>query len=203
MDPQEEKQLRKLIRKELEAREKLRGHSESPLEDETLSEERRRIIEDEIASFYQSRGGYKPVTNEHGEVEWLTDSEARERDQQIPVDMEELEVGQRRVRLRVLMISLLVFLGVVLLFFVMRDRTGSIQVISNVPNATILLDGSSTDFQTDFTLSKLPPGAHLISISKPGYVPDGEANVRVELRAGKNEVVTLRLRPQAPPTNDR
>ena len=200
MDPKEEKQLRSLIRKELEHREKLRSRSSSELDDGTLSDERRRVIEDEIASFYQSKGGYQPYTNESGEVEWLSNDEILEREQQIPVDMEELEEGQRRVRLRILLIGILSFLAVVLLFFVMRERTGSIQVLSNVPGATIVLDGAPTDFETDFTMSKLPAGPHLISISKPGYLPDGPTSLRVELRAGKSEIVALKLRPQVPST---
>ena len=201
MDPREEEQLRQLIRKELENRERLRTPTASQLDNGTVSEERRRVIEDEIAAFYQSRGGFKPFTNEQGDVEWLTESEAREREQQIPVDMEELEAGQRRVRLRVVIMSVLFFLGVLLLLLVMKEKTGSIQVISNVPGATIILDGSPTEFVTDFKLQKLTAGSHLISVTKPGYVPEGQASVRVELRAGQDEVVVLRLRPQAPAQN--
>ena len=150
LDPREEEQLRQLIRKELENREKLRSRSVPQLGDGDISAERRRVIEDEIADFYRSRGGYLAVTNEHGEVEWLTDAEAREREQQIPVDMEELEEGQRRVRLRIVVLCALFFVAVVLVFVAMREKTGRIQVISNVPDATIILDGASTEFQTDF-----------------------------------------------------
>ncbi len=196
LDPREEEQLRQLIRKELENREKLRSRSVPPLGDGDISEERRRVIEDEIADYYRSRGGYQAVTNEHGEVEWLTDAEAREREQQIPVDMEELEEGQRRVRLRIVVLCALFFVAVVLVFVAMREKTGSIQVISNVPDATIILDGASTEFQTDFKLENLPAGPHLISITKPGYVADGPASMRVDLEAGKNEVAALKLKPQ-------
>ncbi len=196
LDPREEEQLRQLIRKELENREKLRSRPVSHLGDGDLSEERQRVIKDEIAEFYRRRGGYEAITNEHGELEWLTEVEAREREQQIPVDMEELEEGQRRVRLRIVAMCVLFFAAVVLLFLTMRERSGSIQVVSNVPDATIILDGASTEFETDFKLEKLPVGPHLISITKPGYVPDGPASLRVELKAGKNEVVALKLKPQ-------
>jgi len=195
MDPQEEKQLRQLIRKELENREQLRHTPESP-DGEELTEERRRIIEEEIRNYYLNKGGHRPFTNEEGDVEWLTEPEIRERERQIPVDMEELEVGQRRVRMRMILLTGLFFLVIILLMLAMRDRYGSIQVISNVPGATIVLDGSPTEFLTDSKLSKLPPGAHLIAVTKPGYIADGPASLRVNLKAGVNEVVALKLIPQ-------
>jgi hypothetical protein len=199
MDPREEQELRKLIRRELDNRERLHdtGGGLSP-DGMEINEERRRIIEAEIKSYYLGKGGYKPYENEQGDVEWLTEAEAVERERQIPVDMEELEVGQRRVRLRILMMTILAFVVVVLLIFAMRDQYGSIQVISNVPGATILLDGSPTEFLTDFKITKLPPGAHLIAIQKAGYVPDGPASRRVNLEVGKHEVVALQLKPQLP-----
>ena len=198
MDPKEEKQLRRIIRKELENRERLRGDPVLPADGADVSDERRRIIEEEISKFYLDKGSYRPFTNEQGDVEWLTEGEFAERERQIPVDMEELEEGQRRVRMRIVLMSVLFFVVVVLLTIAMRDRYGNVQVISNVPGATIVLDGSPTEFLTDFKLQKLSPGAHLISIYKTGYVSDGPATMRVNLKAGKNEVVALKLQPQPP-----
>ena len=202
LDPKEEEQLRQLIRKELENRERLRRRTSSRLDDAALSEDRRRVIEDEIADFYRDKGGYKAVTNEHGDIEWLTEAEAREREQQIPVDMEELEVGQRRVRMRVVILSVLFFVAVMLMFIALSEKTGDIQVISNVPEAIIVLDGTSTEYHTDFKLERLSAGPHVISITKPGYVPDGPANVRIDLRAGKTEIAALKLTPKTTPGND-
>lgn len=198
MDPKEEKQLRGMIRKELENRERLRGTPISSSDGADVTDDRRRIIEEEISNFYLSKGGYKPFTNEQGDVEWLTDAEVSERERQIPVDMEELEEGQRRVRIRIVLMSVLFFAVVVLLLLAMRDRYGSVQVISNVPGATIILDGSPTEFLTDFKLQKLPPGAHLISIYKTGYVPEGPASMRVDLKAGESEIVAVKLKPKPP-----
>lgn len=198
MNPKEEEQLRGMIRKELENRERLRDTPISSPDGADLSDDRRRIIEEEISNFYVTKGGFKPFTNEHGDVEWLTDAEASERKRQIPLDMEEVEEGQRRVRIRIVLMSMLFFVVVVLLLLAMRDRYGSIQVISNVPGATISLDGSPTEFLTDFKLQKLPPGAHLLSIYKAGYVPDGPASMRVGLKAGESEIVALKLKPKPP-----
>jgi len=200
MDPREEEELRRLIRKELENRERLRrqpgGEHGVHVEEGGMSEERRWIIEQEIEAFYRDRGGYQRFENEDGEVEWLTEQEIREREHQLPVDMEELEVGQRKVRNRILLLSLLAFVVVVLLLVVTRDRTGSVQVICNVPGAIVHLNGSETGFVTDARIEKLPVGPHLISVSKFGYVPDGPSSRQVDVRAGSDEIVVLKLKPQ-------
>jgi hypothetical protein len=199
MDPREEEELRHLIRKELVSREQMRG-SDSGYQhirhgSQVFSEDRRRIIEDEIEAYYLAKGGYHRVENEEGDVEWLTDDELREREGQIPVDMEELEVGQRRVRNRLVLLVVLAFCAVALMIVLMRDRTGNVQVICNVPDATIVLNGSPTEMRTNRRLDHVAVGPYLISVSKYGYVPDGSASVKIDLRAGQEEIVRLNLKP--------
>lgn len=198
MDPREEEELRQLIRRELENRERLREEQGSELGQRLsapMSEERRRIIEEEIEGFYRAKGGYQRYENEEGDVEWLTEADILEREQQIPVDMEELEVGQRRVRNRLIVSVILIVLGVALLMILLREHTGSIQVICNEPGATVHLNGSPTEYVTDVWLRNLPAGPHLVSVSKYGFVADSQASRRVDLRAGETEVVILKLKP--------
>ncbi|MBU0509613.1 hypothetical protein KKH27_12365 [bacterium] len=199
MDPREEEELRQLIRRELENRERLReeqgGAPAGPRWAAPLSEDRQRIIEEEIESFYRAKGGYRRFVNEDGEAEWLTEAEIYEREHQIPVDMEELEVGQKRVRNRLIVSVFLVIAGIVLLLILLRDRSGSIQVICNVPGATIHLNGSPTEYVTDAWLRHLPAGPHLVSVSKYGFITDGDANRKVQVRAGSEEAVVLTLKP--------
>jgi hypothetical protein len=195
MDPHDEEELRRLIRKELESREKLRTIRSTAASRPGWSDERKQIIEQEIESFYGERGGHRRWENEDGEVEWLTEEEIREREQQVPVDIEELEVGQRRVRTRLLALIVLAFCTIGLLIVLMRERTGSIQVICNVPQAVIVLNGSPTEFVTDHRLQNLRVGPQVISVRKPGYVPDGRSSVRIDLRAGAGEIAILRLKP--------
>lgn len=198
MDPREEQELRDLIRKELENRDRVRGEqfAEHARPADQWSEERRRIIDEEIAAYYRARGGIRRYENEDGDVEWLTEAEIEEREKQIPVDMEELEVGQRRVRNRLVAFIVLAIVAVVLLFVLLRDRSGGVEVICNVP-ATIYLNGSPTEFQTDNRLSHLPVGPHVVSVARSGYVPDGIGSVRVDLRAGQTEIVVFKLKPAA------
>ncbi|MCB9357081.1 MAG: carboxypeptidase regulatory-like domain-containing protein [Calditrichaeota bacterium] len=201
MERNEEQKLRELIRRELETREKLLSKDSEEESGFTLNfVERQRIIDDEIRKYYEAKGNYRRYENEDGEFEWLSEEEIRERERQIPIDAEELEVGQRSVRNYFLMIAVLVFVGALLMYIALRQQSGSIQVLSNVPGATIILDGQATEFKTDFVLSNLSPGPHLISIVKSGYGIAGDPARRVEVRAGKEEVVAFMLEP-VPPKN--
>jgi hypothetical protein len=199
MDPREAEELRNLVRRELEARERLhsqrRGDLRARHEAGGLSAERRRIIEEEVEAFYRGKG-YRRYESEEGEVEWLSEDELLERERQLPVDMEELSVEQRRVRNRFVFILLLIFCAVVLLFLLVRERTGSLQVLCNVQGSTVHLNGSATDFATDCRIDHLTTGPLLVSVAKYGYVPDGPAGVRVNIRGRDTEVVILRLKPQ-------
>jgi hypothetical protein len=196
MEPREEDDLRHLIRKELESREQLKskrvqlatGASE-------MTEERKRIIENEIERFYREKGGYLRIENEDGEAEWLSETELQERERQIPVDMEELEEGQRTVRWRMIAIVVLAFVSLVLLIVLMHDRAGSLQVICNVPGAQITIDGSPTEFTTNARLDHMRAGPHLIAVTKYGYVADGPQAVQVNVKGGNSTVVTLKLKP--------
>jgi hypothetical protein len=200
MDNQEEARLRELIRKELENREALKASDENALRDRResaeMSDERRRIIDDEIQAFHKRHGRSKEYLNDEGNTEWLSEDEITAREKQLPVDIEELEVGQKHVRNRVLLLSVLLFIGLVLMFIALRERTGSVQVICNIPRATIYLNGSPTEYLTDFTLESLPAGSHLISVAKVGYIPDGDKSERVKIVAGTEEIVVLKLKPE-------
>ncbi len=199
MDKKEELKLRDLIRKELESRAEMKSSAEDSDGERYIpggmSEERERIIEEEIRAFHLERGNAKEFVNEEGDVEWLTEAEIMEREKQLPVDMEELEVGQKHVLNRVLILSLLLFAGLVLLFVALRERTGSVQVICNIPRATIHLNGSPTEYLSDYTLKGLPGGSHLVSVSKFGYTAEGAKNAKVRITPGSDEIVVLKLKP--------
>lgn len=198
IDKSEEQRLRELVRKELEAREELRGKEKAgEVKLTTIDElERKRIIEEEIQQFYATRGDYKQIENEDGELEWITAQEAAEREQQIPIDIEELEEGQKKVRNSILVIALLVFVGIALMIFALTQRHGSIQVLSNVEGATIVLNGMPTEFRTDNVLKDLTPGTHVISVEKDGFGIVGDVARRVELKAGGEEVLVFQLEPR-------
>jgi len=195
MDHSEEQRLRDLIRKELEAREEIRGREkQSEVKLTTINElERQRIINDEIEKFYQARGDFERYENEDGEVEWLTKEEIEERKRQVPVDIEELEEGQRSVRTSIIVIAVAAFVGFALLLYALRARHGNIQVVSNVEGATIILNGQPTEFRTDNVLKDLTPGIHVISVVKSCYGIVGDPARRIELEAGEEEVVVFQM----------
>lgn len=199
MDSKEEEKLRALIRKELENREQIRQdqftQSHGRAESKAVSDARERIIREEIERFYRDKGGYQPYVNEDGDTEWLTDTEISERELQIPVDMEELETGQTKLRLQAVLLAFLFFVSTVLLFVLLKERTGSIQVLTNVPRATIHIDGAPSEYLSNHIIRGLSTGPHLISVSKRGYVPDGENGARLHVRPGRQEIVMFRLKP--------
>jgi hypothetical protein len=207
VDKSEEEKLRELIRKELDNRDKLLGskHEERRIRIESggMTPDQQRIIEDEIRTFYKQKGDYRPYTNEDGDVEWLSEDEIHEREMQIPVDIEELEEGQKKIRNRYILLVVLFFCALGLLAFSLRDKTGTIQVISNIPDCTIILDGVQTEFRTDYTLKKMSAGAHLISVTKFGYVVEGELNRRVKVQTGGNEIIVFNLKPRSESGNGR
>lgn len=198
MEHSEEQRLRELIRKELEAREVMRDKERliAPTVPAMNEAERQRIIDDEIRKFYKARGNYQEYENEDGEVEWLTEQEITDRERQIPVDVEELEAGQRHVRNRFLLIAVMAFLSVALMFFALRERHGSVQVLSNVEGAVIVLNGQPTEFRTDNVLRDLVPGTHVVSVMKSGYGIVGDPARKIEVRAGEEEVLVFQLEPK-------
>jgi hypothetical protein len=199
LDKREELKLRELIRKELEARhavEGLDGESGERRATGGMSEERRRMIEEEVAAFHRKRGDTRQYVNDEGDVEWLTEAEIIEREKQLPVDIEELEIGQRKVRNRVVLLSLLLFAGLALMFVSLREETGSVQVICNIPQATIYLNGAPTEYTTDRKLEGLTPGSHIISVAKLGYLVKGERSQRIMISASSPEIVVFRLEPR-------
>lgn len=198
IDNNEEQRLRDLVRKELEAREELRSKEKAgEVRLTTIDElERKRIIEDEIQRYYTARGDYKQIENEDGELEWITAAEAAEREKQIPVDIEELEEGQKKVRNNIVLIAIFAFIGVALMIFALQQRHGSIQVLANVDGATIILNGMPTEFRTDNILRDLAPGIHIVSVSKDGFGIVGDPARRIELKAGSEEVLVFQLEPK-------
>ena len=63
-----------------------------------------------------------------------------------------------------------------------RHKLGMLVVTSSVPRAKVAVDGrTSPDWLTPFTFRQVPPGVHLITVSKDGY---RAANQEVKMEAG-------------------
>jgi hypothetical protein len=82
------------------------------------------------------------------------------------------------------------------MFVSLSEKTGNVQVICNVPRATIHLNGTPTEYLTDFTLKGLPTGAHLLSVSKSGYIVDGDHGAKAVVTSGDDAIVILKLKPK-------
>lgn len=77
-----------------------------------------------------------------------------------------------------------------------RPRTGSLLVAADVNGAEVLLDGEVRG-TTPTLIEDVPAGQHRVEVRAPGLEPRQET-VLVEM--GRRATVTVRLRPEAPPS---
>jgi len=76
------------------------------------------------------------------------------------------------------------------LFLSGGDTTGSIQVVSTPPGATVYLDGADTGLLTDCTITEVDEGSHTIRVFKDGFFED-ERTVSVSKKETTNVNVAL------------
>jgi peroxiredoxin len=72
------------------------------------------------------------------------------------------------------------------------EKVGSIFVDSNVPNATIELDDSTTGKQTPYTFKNIKVGSHKVLVTKEGYNSTPEFET-VKVEDGKEDTVEFTL----------
>jgi hypothetical protein len=83
--------------------------------------------------------------------------------------------------------------GIFYYFVVARSEgTGSLRVLSNIPGAEILLDGSPLGISTDTTLTNIPVGKVTVSVRKEGYRQNPPFEV-VHIRQGHTPEVQFDL----------
>jgi type II secretory pathway predicted ATPase ExeA len=74
-----------------------------------------------------------------------------------------------------------------------RPSLGQLAVTSNVPRASVTVDGQSRpDWMTPFTFKMLAPGTHSVTVSKDGY---RTTNQTVTVEAGENTSINATLAP--------
>jgi hypothetical protein len=93
-------------------------------------------------------------------------------------------------------IPLMVVGGLVYYFVIWKsERTGSIRVISDIPGAEILIDGSTVGLTTDTTIANIPVGKVTVSVQKRGYQPNPPFEV-VNLRSGRIPEISFQMEEQ-------
>lgn len=194
--------LREQIRKKLEEQsqkiqeelERLKSKDEKTLE----AERYRRLLEEERNRYYQSKG-YVKVIADDGTVEWLPKERVKALEDRIGEEVDDLEAGQKRVLWFTVGVVFLMFLVAMILFFVFWPRPAAIRIVTNVPNAKIILNNDTTIFVTDTTITDLEPGKHIVSVYKDGYKIVGETYRTIELKSGGERLVAFELEKAPPP----
>ncbi len=195
----QEKELREKIRRELEEQEKTRSLSakeRKELEQRKKEEERRRrILTEEREKFFREKKGYIRYVNELGEEEWLTEEEIKQREGYFKLedDLGDLDRKKRLVSLRLVLGAGAFFLFLGFLYFILTEKTGSLEVTSSLPGAHIFVDGEKTEYVTDHVLEGIPGGYHLIEVKKEGYRSEPRT-APVKVSARKQEQVHFVLR---------
>jgi hypothetical protein len=60
------------------------------------------------------------------------------------------------------------------------QATAGVHVISDPAGAEIFIDGFETGFATPFVIANVSPGPHLVSVSRPGYLPQEQRILLVD-----------------------
>jgi hypothetical protein len=77
----------------------------------------------------------------------------------------------------------------------LSEKTGSIQVISNVKGANIILDSAPAEQLTDAIFADIPVGKHVISVQKAGYKIQGDPSRTVDVKSNEREIAIFMLTP--------
>ena len=196
-----EEELRKQIRKELEAeaaqaRERRRQRA-APQRDEA-EDLRRRILAEERRRFFQDSAEHFEYVNENGDIEWLTREEIAAREGYFDYEehVEDPQAGRKRFLLLVSLGVLCCALAGWGLIGWMLPAEGRLSVFANVPNASILLDGQESGHRTDAILN-LPVGEHLVEVRAPGYQVSGEAVRMVSIQEDQTTICEFILEASA------
>ena len=180
LTPEEEKKLRKKIQEELEKREQIFKEEKQKRDEQRrqkLEENLRQKIREEEEEKYYTERGYVKYTNHQGLVEWLPPEEAERRRQKRRYknsgSTHRKHQKKRRIQFAI-NVSIIVFIGIVLLVIYKFNpwkgfNYGSIIVNSDVPGATIFMDGIEMTGLTPDTLFKISTGMHYLSVFKEGF----------------------------------
>lgn len=189
-------ELRDQIRSKLEEQsrkiqdelERLRSRDENSAE----AERYRKILEEERTRYYQSKGFVKIVA-EDGTIEWIPPERVKALDDRIGEEIDDLEGGQRKVLWFAYGVGFLMLLVASIFFFAFWPDQASIQVVTNIKEARVIVNNDTTALLTDTVVTDLEPGKHIISVYKRGYKLVGDTYRRIDLKSGEEMILTFEL----------
>ncbi len=182
LTPQEEKQLREKIRKELEEREQrllsARSKKEDTRRERLETRIRNQIKEEEEVEYFTSKG-YVKHKNRYGEVEWLPPEEAEQRKNRRRSSGKSASRQRSRkfriarqwlVNVGIVAVALGVFMYLLQYRPASAAKMGAITVTTDVPGAQVYFNGTEKQLFTPTTLKDLPAGKnYFLSVYKDGF----------------------------------
>jgi hypothetical protein len=196
--PRDEEELRRQIRAEIEQKDQQRQQvtkaRDSVRSANDEAEKRRRIYQDELRKYYQDKPGYREIVRDDGEVDWVPEAEARQAAELFDEVLEDPDEARGRMKWFITLVGIVVVVFIALMYFVLHDRTGVIQVSSNIPRAQVILDTTPLDRFTDDVIKEVPTGEHVITVALNGYkVQSGP--VKFKLNGGETKIFSFVLLP--------
>jgi hypothetical protein len=192
----DEDQLRKEIRAEIEQREqellKAREHKRDTRQFD-VAERKRQIYQEELRNFYKQRPGYREVVGESGEIDWVREED--ERKDLFDEVLEDPADARKRQKLFMIVGALVTITLALIIFLLLHQGEGSIQVRCNLPDAQIVLDATPLSTRPGELIEQIPAGEHVVTVTKEGYKVVGQEVIKVTLRSGENLVLNFTLEP--------
>jgi hypothetical protein len=196
--PRDEEELRRQIRAEIELKDQQRQQvtkdRDSARSANVEAENRRRIYQDELRKYYQDKPGYREIVRDDGEVDWVLEAEAKASAELFDEVLEDPDEARGRMKWFITLGSVVVVLFIALMYVILHERTGIIQVSSNLPHAQVILDTTPLDRFTDDVIKEVPTGEHVITVTLDGYQVQG-GPVKFRLKGGETEIFSFILVP--------
>ncbi|MCX6640141.1 MAG: PEGA domain-containing protein [bacterium] len=192
----DEDQLRQEIRAEIEQREqellKAREHKRDHTQFD-VAERKRQLYQEELRKFYQQRPGYREVVAEDGEIDWVLEED--ERKDLFDEVLEDPADARKRQKLFMIIGALVTITLALIIYLLLHQGEGSIQVNCNVLDAQVLLDATPLSQRPGELIEQIPAGEHVVTVTREGYKIVGPEVIKVTLRSGENLVLNFTLEP--------
>lgn len=199
--PQDDEELRRQIRAEIEERDRQRQmksrQNESARSANEEAEKRRRIYQEELRKYYQDKPGYRQVVREDGETDWVPEHEARRDAELFEEVLEDPDEARSRMKWIVMLAAAVVIVFAVGIYMMLHENKGNIQVTCNMRGAEVILDTTPLGQYTDYTIREVPAGEHVVTVALDGYKVQGDPVRHLRLKGGKTEQLSFVLTPDS------
>ncbi|MCX6641461.1 MAG: PEGA domain-containing protein [bacterium] len=104
---------------------------------------------------------------------------------------------KRRSLINTLLVIIAVVFALLLALYVTNDRTGSLLVTADQPNAMVMINGAVTTTPAGTLMKKLRLDTYTVSVSLEGFQPQPAEQI-IKIEAGKTALLSFALTPYQP-----